>query len=123
VRGLWVAFWLDQGVRKPRCRWLGKGGIPGFCRCRSGGLVARLARVVRRRRLVWGGSPAAARLLVSAWRVSQAVRMRWLRVVSRRASRGCSGVRPVRRHPLRAMLLVAGSLMVAKVGSELVRRA
>ena len=89
-----------------------------------GGPVARLAGVLRRRRLrVRGGSPAAARRAVSAWRVSQAVRMRWLRTVSRQASHSASGVRPVMRHQPRAMLVVAGSLMVEKVRSELVRRA
>ena len=41
--------------------------------------------------------------------------MRWLRTVSRQASHSVSGVRPVRRHQPRAMLLVAVSLMVENV--------
>ena len=49
--------------------------------------------------------------------------MRWLRMVSRQASHRVSGVRPVRRHQPRVMLVVAGSLMVEKVRSALVRRA
>ena len=63
------------------------------------------------------------RRAVSAWRALKAVRMRWLRTVSRQASQSASGVRPVRRHQPRAMLVVAGSLMVEKVRSALVRRA
>ena len=62
-------------------------------------------------------------MLLSAWRMSRALRMRWLRTVSRQASHRVSGVRPVRRHQPRLVLVVAGSLMVAKVRSELVRRA
>ena len=98
----------------------GRGAVsgPGY-----GGAV-RLARVVFRRRfLVLGGSPAAARRVLSAWRASQASRMRWLRMVSRQASYRCSGGRPVRRHQPRAMLVVAVSLMVENVRSEPVRRA
>ena len=49
--------------------------------------------------------------------------MRWLRMVSRQASHRAGGVRPIRRHQPRAMLVVAGSLMVEKVRSALVRRA
>jgi len=83
-----------------------------------------VARVWRRRRFrVFGGSPAAARRAASAWRVSQAVRMRWLRTASRQASHRVSEVTPVRRHQPRAMLVVAVSLMVEKVRSEPVRRA
>jgi hypothetical protein len=55
--------------------------------------------------------------------VSQAVRMRWLRMASRQASHRVSGVRPMRRHQPRLMSLLAWSLMVAKVRSEPVRRA
>jgi hypothetical protein len=88
-----------------------------------GGPAARLARVWRRRLRVFGGSPAAARRALSAWRASKAVRMRWLRMASRQASQSVIGVRPVRRHQPRAMLVVAGSLMVEKVRSEPVRRA
>src|ERR1035438_4209538 len=83
----------------------------------------RLARVLRRRLRILGGRPAAARLLLSAWRMSQALRMRWLRTPRRQASHSASGVTPVRRHQPRAMLVVAGSLMVEKVRSALVRRA
>jgi hypothetical protein len=73
----------------------------------SGGAVARwavlvysgavrLARVVFRRRLrVLGGSPAAARRWLSAWRAFQAVRIRWLRTACRQASQNASGVRPM----------------------------
>jgi hypothetical protein len=55
--------------------------------------------------------------------VVQAVRIRWLRTVSRQASQGVSGVRPMRRVQPRAMLLLAGSLAVAKPRSAPVRRA
>ena len=79
--------------------------------------------VVRRRRRVFGGSPAAARRALPAWRVCQAIRMRWLRTASRQASQSMSGVRPVSRHQPRAMLLLAGSLAVEKVRSAAVRRA
>jgi hypothetical protein len=48
------------------------GGMPA---------VARSVRVLRRRRRVFGGRPAAARRALSSWRASQAVRMRWLRTV------------------------------------------
>jgi hypothetical protein len=90
----------------------------------QGGAAARLARVVRRRRfLVLGGSPAAARRALSAWRLVNASRMRWLRTTSAQASHRWSGVRPVRRHQPRLMLLLAVSLIVAKVRSAPVRRA
>src|SRR6266568_94872 len=52
-----------------------------------GGPAARLARVLRRRLRVLGGSPAAALRAVSAWRVSHAARIRWLRTASRQAWR------------------------------------
>src|SRR5258708_13557790 len=48
--------------------------------------------------------------------------MRWLRRASRQASHSASGVRPMSRHQPRLMLLLAGSLMVAKVRPEPVRR-
>ena len=85
--------------------------------------MVRLASVVARRRfLVLGGGPAAARLLLSVWRVVQVVRIRWLRAASRHAIQRASGVRPVSRHQPRAMLVVAVSLMVALTRSAAVRR-
>jgi hypothetical protein len=96
-------------VRRP-CH----GGMPA---------VARSVRVLRRRRRVFGGRPAAARRALSSWRAFQAARMRWLRMVSRQASQSMSGVRPVSRVQPWAMLLLAGSLAVAKVRSAPVRRA
>src|SRR6266581_8773264 len=97
----------------------GVAGEPARC---YGGM-AGLARVLWRRRLVFGGSPAAARRAVSAWRAAKVSRMRWLRTVSRQASHSVSGARPMRRHQPRAMVVVAGSLMVENVRSEPVRRA
>src|SRR5580698_3765978 len=96
------------------------GGAGGY-----GGAVvaARLVRVLRRRRRVLGGRPAAARRALSAWRVSQVVRMRWLRTASRQASQSVIGVRPMSWVQPRAMLLLAGSLTVEKVRSAPVRRA
>jgi hypothetical protein len=85
--------------------------------------VARSVRVLRRRRRVRGGRPAAARRALPCWRASQAIRMRWLRMMSRQASQRVSGVRPMRRHQPRVMLLLAGSLAVEKVRSAPVRRA
>ncbi len=70
-------------MRKPRCGWLGKRGIPGFWPVslgRAGGEAGE------------GRAPAAPG-----------------------SGRG--------RHQPRLMLLLAGSLVVAKVRSELVRRA
>src|ERR1039457_7032865 len=99
------------------------GRLPGVLPAGYGGAAARLARVLRRRLRVFGGSPAAIRRLFSSWRALQAARMRWLRMASRQASHSASGVTPVRRHQPRAMLVVAGSLMVEKVRSALVRRA
>jgi hypothetical protein len=94
--------------------------VLGVC---YGGAVARLARVVLRlRRRVRGGSPMAARRALSCCRVFHAARMRWLRVASRQASQRARGVRPMRRHHPRVMLVVAGSLMVENVRSVLVRR-
>src|SRR5271169_1484952 len=66
--------------------WIAMVAVPGgdeaaigpWAGCRPagyGGAAARLARVWRRRFLILGGSPAAARLLLSAWRVSKACRM------------------------------------------------
>jgi len=66
------------------------------------------------------GSPAgwASR----ACRAVQAVRMRWLRVMSSVAVKSVSAVSPGRRHQPRVMSLVAGSLAVEKVLSAAVRR-
>src|SRR5258708_7501476 len=110
------AGWLDGGgcCRGWACGWLAAGCY--------GGTAASVVRVVRRRRLVLGGSPAAARRAVSAWRVFQASRMRWLRRASRQASHSASGGRPMSRHQPRLMLLLAGALMVAEVRPEPVRR-
>src|ERR1700728_182941 len=94
---LGVAGVLEAGV------WRGAG-------CYGGGVVS-VVRVLRRCLRVLGGSPAAARRAWSAWRVFQARRMRWLRMVCRQASQSASGVRPMRRHQPRLMVLVAGSLM------------
>jgi hypothetical protein len=70
---------------------------------------------------VRGGRPAAARRVLSSWRAFQAARMR-LRAASRQAIHRVIGARPMSRHQPRAMLLVAGSLMVALARSALVRR-
>jgi len=88
-----------------------------------GGAVARLARVLRRRRRVRGGRPAAVRRAVSSWRLSHAVVIRWLRVMIRQVVNSSRGARPMIRHQPRVMLLVAGSLMVAKMRSAPVRLA
>jgi hypothetical protein len=88
-----------------------------------GGAAARLARVVRRRRRVLGGSPAAARWVSRAWRAVQAVMIRWLRTMSRVAVSKVVAVRPMRRHQPREMSLLAGSLAVEKVRSAALRRA
>jgi hypothetical protein len=48
---------------------------------------------------------------------------RWLRTISRVVVNSISGARPIRRHQPRLMVLVAGSLAVAKPRSALVRRA
>src|SRR5229473_4847881 len=99
------------------------GGVVAQGRPGYGGAV-RLARVVFRRRLrVLGGRPAAARRWLSAWRAFQAARMRWLRTACRQASQNASGVRPMRRHQPRETVLPAGSLIVEKPRSALVRRA
>src|ERR1022692_901344 len=87
-----------------------------------GGAAARLARGRRRRLRGFGGRASAALRAASAWRASKALRMRWLRTASRHAIHRASGVTPVRRHQPRAMLVVAGSLMVEKVRSAPVRR-
>jgi len=71
----------------------------------QGGPAARLARVLRRRLRVFGGSPAAARRWFSSCRVFQAARMRWLRTASRVVTNSMRGVRPMRRHQPRAVLL------------------
>src|SRR5215467_14044920 len=68
------AWWcLAEGVRRLR----GGGACPGY------GGAASAARVLRRRLRVLGGSPAAARRALSAWRASKAARIRWLRTASR----------------------------------------
>ena len=85
--------------------------------------MARSVRVLRRRRRVLGGRPAAARRVLSCWRWSHAIRMRWLRTAVRQASQSMSGARPISRLQPRAMLLLAGSLAVEKVRSAPVRRA
>ena len=85
--------------------------------------MARSVRVLRRRRRVLGGRPAAARRALPAWRASQASRIRWLRTASRQASQSMIGARPVSLVQPRAMLLLAGSLAVEKVRSAPVRRA
>jgi hypothetical protein len=61
-------------------------------------------------------------LLVCLWRVFLAVRIRWLRAMSSVVTDSMGGVRPMRRNLPRAVLLVAGSLVVAKPRSALVRR-
>src|SRR5450755_1067624 len=88
-----------------------------------GGAAVRLVSVVRRRRRVLGGSPAAIRWVLWFWRVIQAVMIRWLRTMSRLAVNRVIAVRPVRRHQPREMSLLAGSLAVEKVRSAAVRRA
>jgi hypothetical protein len=82
-----------------------------------------MVSVLRRRLRVLGGSPAAARRVFSARLACQAARMRWLRTMSRVTADNVSGVRPMRRHQPRLMVLVAGSLAVAKPRSAPVRRA
>jgi len=49
--------------------------------------------------------------------------MRWLRTISSVVVSSISGARPMRRHQLRVMSLVAGSLAVAKPRSAPVRKA
>ena len=65
--------WPGLGGRVLDCRGgtsLVNGGRGRECCCFAGygGAAARLARVVRRRFLVLGGSPVAARRALSAWR-------------------------------------------------------
>src|SRR6266536_2854140 len=69
----------------------------------------------------YGG--AAARRVSWSWRVSNAVRMRWLRTASRQAANSAIGVSPMSRHQPRLMSLLAGSLTVEKVRSAAERRA
>jgi hypothetical protein len=71
----------------------------------------------------FGGRPRAARRWFSSCRVFQAGRMRWLRTTSSTVVDSVRGVRPMRRHQPRLMLLAAGSLAVAKPRSAPVRRA
>src|SRR6266545_395989 len=85
--------------------------------------AAWLASVLRRRWRVFGGRPAAARRVSWSWRVSNAVRMRWLRTASRQAANSAIGVSPMSRHQPRLMSLLAGSLTVEKVRSAAERRA
>jgi hypothetical protein len=116
--------WAVVGGLRACRRLAGCGfGVAGGCSGGGYGGAARLAGVTWRRRLrVLGGWPRAARLVLSACRFCQVVRMRWLRTVSRHAVRRVSGTRPIWRHQPRAMVVVAGSLMVAKARSALVRR-
>src|SRR5579859_856511 len=109
--GFWCLGWRAGGV----CG--GRGGV-------YGGLVAvaRLARVLRRRRRVLGGRPLAARRVFSSCLAFQACRIRWLRAMSSIVANSMRGVGPVRRHQPRLMSLVAGSLVVAKPRSAPVRR-
>ena len=110
VLGLAGGVLVSGGLwRSVQLSWLWRGGEAGEV-------------VFRRRFLVLGGRPAVARRWFSAWRVFQAVRMRWLRMACRAASQSALGVRPMRRHQPRAMVLPAGSLMVEKPRSALVRR-
>ena len=106
--------WLWVGVRAggPRVVLPGYGGA-------AGGAVSAARRLLR----VFGGMPAAARRSFSACRWWWAVRMRWLRTARAQASQSMVGARPMSRHQPRAMLVVAGSLMVEKARSALVRRA
>src|SRR5690349_21628513 len=99
------------------------GGRCSVRRAAYGGVAASMVRVLRRRRRVLGGRPWAARRAVSCCRVLQAARMRWLRAISRVVVNSMRGARPMRRHQPRAMVLVAGSLAVAKPRSAPVRRA
>src|ERR1039457_5255328 len=78
------------------------------------GGAARLARVLRRRLRVFGGSPAAARRVFSSCRAFHAVRIRWLRTMSRQVTASMRGASPIRRHQPRRMSLLAGALAVAK---------
>src|SRR5580700_6431227 len=131
--GSGLVAWPPWLLRAAGCGLRAVVWVIWVCRCRpraggAGGyggaaVAARLVRVLRRRRRVLGGRPAAARWASSAWRACQAVRIRWLRTASRQASQSVTGVRPMSRVQPRAMLLVAGSLAVAKVRSALVRRA
>src|SRR5262245_33864498 len=90
---------------------------------RQGGVAAIRSWVGCRRRLRrLGGGPCAARRLISALRAVWASAMRRLRTMMMLVVRSAIGVRVVRRHEPREMSLVAGSLMVALVRSEAVRR-
>jgi hypothetical protein len=53
---------------------------------------------LRRRRRVFGGSPAAARRALSACRASQAARMRWLRTIGSTVVNSIRGGSAMRRH-------------------------
>ncbi len=65
----WVVVVLVTDARFVCVAWARYGG------------AARLAKVLRRRLRVFGGSPAAARRAFSASRVFQEPRMRWLRTI------------------------------------------
>ena len=75
--------------------------------------MASVARVLRRRRRVFGGGLGGA-AFVFLLRMFQACWIRWSRTMSRVAANSMRGVRPMRRHQPRLMSLVAGSLAVAK---------
>src|SRR5258708_32678665 len=81
-----------------------------------GGTAASVVRVVRRRRLVLGGSPAAARRAVSAWRGFQAARVRWVRGASRQARPSGGGGRPLSPHQPRLMVLLAWGFVGGEAG-------
>ena len=111
-----------EGMLAPPCGAGDRGGGAGEGGCR-GGAAADMAGFLRRRRRVFGGRPLAARRPFSSWRAFQAARMRWLRTASSAVVNSMSGARPVRRHQPRLMVLVAGSLAVAKPRSAPLRRA
>ena len=119
----WHAAAVSAGVRA--LVEVAAAGGGWACRLAYGGLVAvaSAVRVVRRRRRVLGGRPLAARRWFSPCRVFQAARMRWLRAMSSAVVNSIRGVGPIRRHQPRAIVLVAGSLAVAKPRSAPVRRA
>src|SRR6516165_1370244 len=106
--GAGAGFVLFSGVLAPGC----VAGADERGRGRQlpdqGGPAASPARVLRRRLRVFGGSPAVARRRLSAWRVFQAVSIRWLRTASRHVVNSMRGARPMRRHQPRVMSLLAG---------------
>src|SRR2546429_8305084 len=80
----------------------------------QGGPAARLARGLRRRLRVFGGSPAAARRALSCCRAVQAARMRWLRTMSSTVGDSIRGASPIRRHQPRAVAVGAGAFAGAE---------